>query len=972
MKRYRPHCASKWNSFLFLSLQFCLLICYGQTAPLPANSVAQIKYQTNPEVATLGNYIMQPPDLSSGAMKREIDLFEIKENGLNYPVSLFYNFDGFKLNEEASSIGLGWGITEDVIIRVPKHIPDEQALFKKFEEFQQPLVAEHGPGNIPSIYFCHDSYQVNPYDYTANRLYYKVYDAQPDLYIYKFGKYSGRFIWVNNKAIFLEQTDLVVEKQLGDYVVDFLIKTPEGIEYRFKEADAVLNSDEATFTIPSPTNAPTETFRLTRYVSAWRLSSVKNVNTKSQINFTYTTNASVSSTSAARKHSFTLSKVRQDGATGYNSSYELNSFLNATTHVANIVTEIESDHFKVKYTYTSRKDGLQNRLAFIELFNKQDQINPIRKILFEHNYFGDENSERTCWLKLKALEIMGAGQKSKYSFNYIDELSNSGSLNKDGLGIDHYGYYNGTSNTSLVPLSDISEYGLSTSLFPWANRNPDYYSAKKFALEQIIYPTGGYTGIGYESANGMGIRVRSQQDSDGVNTVSRYFDYGSNSNYPTPSYEYSRYDTYQTCRASFSGTSYSGIITTLTGTIATTSNDYFDNSGRFYPNVTEYIGSPSGAGGKIEYLFSKLLSQTLLIEKKYFEYGQNSFKKKETNLYSIRNQRKELEFWTIPSLMMTSVPGFYCDEDFAVHLARRVSGPLDPMLDCQLGTFHYNTVSLESGWLTFDGTTVIEDGVSNSITYSYAPVNVSTGLPQHTNVTSVQTTKSNGDVLTTKYYYHGDSDPDNMAQQLGIPQMYSSNFYYVSPVLEERSSVNGVLKKVVKNLYQFDPTNQYIYLKSTTSFNNGATLKPSISEFKYDDRLRLIEETYQGLSIKSCVFGYNGLYPVIIGSNITHANLLTAINSINPQLNNLLASVQSLETVTQKQIWRSFTDGLYSLNNGSSLMATTYNYYGGITSTTDAKGMTMYYEYDSFGRLKSEKDHNGKVLKAYDYHYKGQ
>ncbi|MFN0291067.1 hypothetical protein, partial [Pedobacter helvus] len=128
----------------------------------------------------------------------------------------------------------------------------------------------------------------------------------------------------------------------------------------------------------------------------------------------------------------------------------------------------------------------------------------------------------------------------------------------------------------------------------------------------------------------------------------------------------------------------------------------------------------------------------------------------------------------------------------------------------------------------------------------------------------------------------------------------------------------------------------------------------------------------RNLHIKSCVYGYNGLYPVIIGNDITHANLLTTINSIDPQLDNLLASVQSLETVTQKQIWRSFTDGLYSLNNGSSLMATTYNYYGGITSMTDSKGMTVYYDYDSFGRLKCEKDHNGKVLKAYDYHYRGQ
>lgn len=51
---------------------------------------------------------------------------------------------------------------------------------------------------------------------------------------------------------------------------------------------------------------------------------------------------------------------------------------------------------------------------------------------------------------------------------------------------------------------------------------------------------------------------------------------------------------------------------------------------------------------------------------------------------------------------------------------------------------------------------------------------------------------------------------------------------------------------------------------------------------------------------------------------------------------------------------------------------TTYTYKPliGLTSTTDPKGMTTYYEYDSFQRLKYIKDQNGNILKSYDYHYK--
>jgi YD repeat-containing protein len=37
---------------------------------------------------------------------------------------------------------------------------------------------------------------------------------------------------------------------------------------------------------------------------------------------------------------------------------------------------------------------------------------------------------------------------------------------------------------------------------------------------------------------------------------------------------------------------------------------------------------------------------------------------------------------------------------------------------------------------------------------------------------------------------------------------------------------------------------------------------------------------------------------------------------------------------------------------------------------TDPKGLTTYYEYDEFNRLKVVKDSQGKVLSENQYHYK--
>lgn len=53
---------------------------------------------------------------------------------------------------------------------------------------------------------------------------------------------------------------------------------------------------------------------------------------------------------------------------------------------------------------------------------------------------------------------------------------------------------------------------------------------------------------------------------------------------------------------------------------------------------------------------------------------------------------------------------------------------------------------------------------------------------------------------------------------------------------------------------------------------------------------------------------------------------------------------------------------------------TTYSYKPefGITSQADSNSVVVYYDYDSFGRLKYLKDHRRNILKSYDYHYKGQ
>ncbi|TYR36318.1 RHS repeat protein [Sphingobacterium phlebotomi] len=61
---------------------------------------------------------------------------------------------------------------------------------------------------------------------------------------------------------------------------------------------------------------------------------------------------------------------------------------------------------------------------------------------------------------------------------------------------------------------------------------------------------------------------------------------------------------------------------------------------------------------------------------------------------------------------------------------------------------------------------------------------------------------------------------------------------------------------------------------------------------------------------------------------------------------------------------------LYPLE--ASMFTATYIPLVGMTSKSDPRGITEYYEYDSFGRLSTVKDFEGNILKTYCYNYAGQ
>ena len=82
--------------------------------------------------------------------------------------------------------------------------------------------------------------------------------------------------------------------------------------------------------------------------------------------------------------------------------------------------------------------------------------------------------------------------KEPYLFNYDEQLLPSYVSNS----IDHFGYFNGLSNTNLIPRI-TPENGSQLNIFG-ANRNAITSKAKAGILTRVTYPTGGYTAYDWE------------------------------------------------------------------------------------------------------------------------------------------------------------------------------------------------------------------------------------------------------------------------------------------------------------------------------------------------------------------------------------------------------------------------------------------------------------------------------------------
>jgi YD repeat-containing protein len=304
------------------------------------------------------------------------------------------------------------------------------------------------------------------------------------------------------------------------------------------------------------------------------------------------------------------------------------------------------------------------------------------------------------------------------------------------------------------------------------------------------------------------------------------------------------------------------------------------------------------------------------------------------------------------------------------------------------GSFNYKTKSIEVGamQLASEDEAVKDDKgnvTSSKIKYFY-------NNPDPSVVSRIESTGSDGitttqDILYPNDYLNGGFVSPlltNNVISLPVEKVTRRNGKIISGQVSTYNS-NGSLAST----YQVETmnSNQSSFKMSNKETEGDFSLSNSSSAFSMDSKyepklivnwdnsyLNPIQVTPADNFPASYLWSYNNTYPVVKAENVDYNTLNTAVTSIQSNLQTFLTtSVGNLTTDAQKSAWRSFNTSLRNNASLSKALITTYTYSPliGITSQTDPNGVTTYYEYDDFGRLKNVRDNDNNIIKRNYYHY---
>ncbi|MCD8413258.1 hypothetical protein [Tenacibaculum finnmarkense] len=231
--------------------------------------------------------------------------------------------------------------------------------------------------------------------------------------------------------------------------------------------------------------------------------------------------------------------------------------------------------------------------------------------------------------------------------------------------------------------------------------------------------------------------------------------------------------------------------------------------------------------------------------------------------------------------------------------------------------------------------------------------------------------KSTGEVLKTKSYY-----PDDKLALSGLSEEASTAIaklkeqHRIVVPIQVKTYKNDVLQTTQRTNYK-DWGNNIVLPKTIQTLKGISTatniLEDRVVYHNYDEKGNLIEVSKKDGTKVYYVWGYQQTQPIakITGySTITEAQKTVISNAV-------IASNADKDEATENNL-RAKLKLLRKSFDTETVQVNTYTYDPliGVTSITDPRGQTIYYEYDTFNRLEFIKGKDGNILKENKYNYK--
>lgn len=488
----------------------------------------------SPQAASLARYGEYPVSHATGIPDITIPIYEIKLGDFTLPISISYHASGIKVDDVASTVGLGWTLNAGgAVTRQICGAPDitDGSISNEFYDYAKTKeliksVHENDDGTaiLNGLLLGNGN--------TSNRCW--DYDCLSDRYYFNFAGKSGifRYSYRENSYIPINYSNIYIDGYIGIHKSHFRIVDTDGIEFIFMQPEYVGVRNEENITD----------------ITAWYLTEINTSNGSITIEYNMSEEFEIGNVSeAVYMGYFGHYRPADDPNDSYSDDY--NDMLYQRYQSGNmfrtpVVSKITWNGGHVNFHYENdRKDIWHTRLRDIVVVNSEGDT--VKSVMLKNNiYWGNNN--RNYRMMLKGLVDSSTGE---YAMNYNTDCGfmpdyriSGGTYSNSFINLacqqDYWGYYNGKTSWSFISKASylyiknritLSYKAHNFSLDYFADRSCNGEYMKYGIIRNISYPTGGNTNFVFEpNGNNIGgLRIKEIVNCcSNADTLTTTFSYG--------------------------------------------------------------------------------------------------------------------------------------------------------------------------------------------------------------------------------------------------------------------------------------------------------------------------------------------------------------------------------------------------------------------------------------------------------------